>query len=126
MLGQVKKAEDCIGPEVKKAVDALKNGEIIVLENVRFYPEEEKNVAEFAKKVLPLPSCLASLLPLPPLPSFLTAQKAIDLLTSLCVCSARDFFNFLFLSQSCACVVASCSGPSFRVARLSGRDSLSA
>eukprot|EP00884_Botryococcus_braunii_P003550 jgi/Botrbrau1/13196/Bobra.0351s0009.1 len=52
LLGiDVKKADDCIGDAVKKAVDALKNGELIVLENVRFYPEEEKNVEDFAKKL---------------------------------------------------------------------------
>lgn len=52
LLGiEVKKVDDCIGDTVKKAVDALKNGELIVLENVRFYAEEEKNVEDFAKKL---------------------------------------------------------------------------
>jgi phosphoglycerate kinase len=36
----VQKVNDCIGPEVEKAVRALKPGEILMLENVRFYPEE--------------------------------------------------------------------------------------
>lgn len=55
LLGQpVQKVDDCIGPEVAKAVDALKPGEVLVLENVRFYAEEEKNDPEFAKKLASL------------------------------------------------------------------------
>ncbi len=34
-------APDCVGPEVKKMVDRLKPGEVMMLENVRFHPEEE-------------------------------------------------------------------------------------
>lgn len=52
LLGKpVTKVDDCIGPEVEKAVGAMKNGELLLLENVRFYKEEEKNEPEFAKKV---------------------------------------------------------------------------
>ncbi len=40
---------DCIGETVKKAVDKMKNGDVALLENVRFHPEEEKNDPEFAK-----------------------------------------------------------------------------
>jgi phosphoglycerate kinase len=55
LLGKpVSSAKDCIGPEVEKAVSALKDGEIILLENVRFYKEEEKNDPEFAKKLASL------------------------------------------------------------------------
>lgn len=36
-------AEDCIGPEAEAAAAALKPGEVLVLENTRFHPEEEKN-----------------------------------------------------------------------------------
>ncbi|OGC32391.1 phosphoglycerate kinase [candidate division WOR-1 bacterium RIFOXYB2_FULL_48_7] len=50
-VGYVK---DCIGPEVDKAVAGLNNGDILLLENVRFYKEEEKNVPEFAKKLAAL------------------------------------------------------------------------
>ena len=53
-------APDCIGPEAKKVVDALKPGEFAMLENVRFYPEEEKNDAEFAKKLAELGDVLVS------------------------------------------------------------------
>ncbi|MCU0599936.1 MAG: phosphoglycerate kinase [Desulfobacterales bacterium] len=48
---EVKMAPDCIGPEVKKMVDQLKSGEVLMLENLRFYAEEEKNDDEFAQKI---------------------------------------------------------------------------
>src|SRR5512143_2960925 len=37
----------CVGPEVEKAVKAMKPGDVILLENLRFYPEEEKNEPAF-------------------------------------------------------------------------------
>ena len=42
-------APDCIGAPVKAMVDRLKDGEILLLENLRFHAEEEKNDTEFAK-----------------------------------------------------------------------------
>jgi len=52
LLGKpVKFVNDCIGPEVEKAVSELKSGECLLLENLRFYPEEERNDPEFAKKL---------------------------------------------------------------------------
>ncbi len=55
LLGiQVKFAPDCIGDEVKKMVDELKEGEILLLENVRFHPEEEKNDENFARELASL------------------------------------------------------------------------
>jgi phosphoglycerate kinase len=52
LLGKpVKFVNDCIGPEVEKAVSELKSGECLLLENLRFYPEEEKNNPEFARKL---------------------------------------------------------------------------
>ena len=42
-------ASDVIGDEVKKEVEALKPGDVLLLENVRFYKEEEANDPEFAK-----------------------------------------------------------------------------
>lgn len=50
----VKFAEDCVGEAAKMAVDSLKDGEILLLENVRFHPEEEKNNPEFAKQLAAL------------------------------------------------------------------------
>lgn len=50
LLGRpVKLAKDVIGPEVEAEVKALKPGEVLLLENVRFYKEEEANDPEFAK-----------------------------------------------------------------------------
>ena len=50
LLGKpVKLAPDVLGEEVEKEVKALKPGEVLLLENVRFYPDEEKNGEEFAK-----------------------------------------------------------------------------
>ncbi|PLZ10628.1 phosphoglycerate kinase [Fischerella thermalis] len=52
LLGQeVVKTDDCIGDEVAAKVEALQNGQVLLLENVRFYKEEEKNDPEFAKKL---------------------------------------------------------------------------
>ena len=45
----VKFARDCLGEEVEEKVNSLKKGEILLLENVRFYPGEEANDPEFAK-----------------------------------------------------------------------------
>ena len=47
-------APDCIGPEVKKIVDAMKPGDVTLLENVRFYKEEEANDTNFAKQLASL------------------------------------------------------------------------
>lgn len=48
---EVKKPSDCIGEEVESAVAAMQNGDVLLLENVRFYKEEEKNDPEFAQKL---------------------------------------------------------------------------
>jgi phosphoglycerate kinase len=50
----VKFAEDCVGTAVEKAAKELKFGEILVLENTRFHPEEEKNDLELAKQMASL------------------------------------------------------------------------
>ncbi|MEP0860139.1 MAG: phosphoglycerate kinase [Ignavibacterium sp.] len=55
LLGkEVKLAPDCIGDEVKAMVSQMKDGDVLILENVRFHPEEEKNDPEFAKKLAEL------------------------------------------------------------------------
>jgi len=52
LLGQtVTKPNDCIGDEVASTVAAMQPGQVILLENVRFHPEEEKNDPEFAKQL---------------------------------------------------------------------------
>ncbi|HSN94724.1 MAG TPA: phosphoglycerate kinase [Anaerolineaceae bacterium] len=47
-------AADCVGEVAEKAAKALKPGEILVLENTRFHPEEEKNNPEMAKQLAAL------------------------------------------------------------------------
>jgi phosphoglycerate kinase len=55
LLGkEVKLAPDCVGEEVKALVSAMKDGDVLILENVRFHAEEEKNVPEFAKQIAEL------------------------------------------------------------------------
>jgi phosphoglycerate kinase len=55
LLGKpVKVASDSVGPEVEKAVAALKDGDILLLENLRFYAEEEGNDPAFAKQLASL------------------------------------------------------------------------
>ncbi|MGB3650796.1 MAG: phosphoglycerate kinase [Rivularia sp. (in: cyanobacteria)] len=52
LLGkEVVKCDDCIGDEVANKVGGMKNGDVLLLENVRFHGEEEKNDSEFAKKL---------------------------------------------------------------------------
>ncbi len=47
-------APDCVGPAAEAAVKALKPGEVVLLENVRFHPEEEKNDPAFAAQLAAL------------------------------------------------------------------------
>ena len=55
LLGQeVKLAKDVIGPDAKKLASSMKDGDVILLENVRFHKEEEKNDPEFAKELASL------------------------------------------------------------------------
>ncbi|HEY3297471.1 MAG TPA: phosphoglycerate kinase [Armatimonadota bacterium] len=55
LLGKpIKKVDDVIGPAVEDAVRQLNDGDILLLENVRFYQEEEANDQDFAKKLASL------------------------------------------------------------------------
>jgi phosphoglycerate kinase len=47
-------AEDCVGPAAESAARALKPGDVLLLENTRFHPEEEKNDLELAKQMAAL------------------------------------------------------------------------
>lgn len=52
MLGKkIKFVNDCIGAKVEKEIEKMKDGEILFLENLRFYKEEKKNKKSFAKKL---------------------------------------------------------------------------
>jgi 3-phosphoglycerate kinase len=52
LLGaEVRKLQDCIGPEVEAAVAAMKDGDVVLLENLRFHKGEEANDLEFAAEL---------------------------------------------------------------------------
>ena len=50
----VRKLDDCVGPEVVAAVRAMRAGDVILLENLRFHPEEEANDPAFARALASL------------------------------------------------------------------------
>lgn len=55
LLGrQVKKLDDCVGEAVETAVNAMQPGDVILLENTRFHPEEKKNDLQFAAQLAKL------------------------------------------------------------------------
>ena len=47
-------AEDCVGPEASNVVSKMKDGDVVLLENLRFHDKEEKNDPEFAAKLASL------------------------------------------------------------------------
>ncbi|MEW6500771.1 MAG: phosphoglycerate kinase [Thermodesulfobacteriota bacterium] len=51
---EVKLAPDCIGPEVKAMVDAMRPGDVILLENLRFHAEEQANDENFSRELADL------------------------------------------------------------------------
>lgn len=55
LLGKkVKKIDTCVGPEAEEAATALKEGDVLLLENLRFYPQETANDPEFSKQLAAL------------------------------------------------------------------------
>lgn len=50
----VTRATDCVGPEVEELVEGLQMAEVLLLENLRFHPEEEANDPEFARQLASL------------------------------------------------------------------------
>jgi len=48
---EVKFVDDCIGEKVREATESMQPGEVVLLENLRFHPEEEKNDMDFAKQL---------------------------------------------------------------------------
>ncbi len=58
LLGQeIKFAPDCVGEKVKKMAEKLKEGEILLLENLRFHKEEEEGDENFAQQLAALADC---------------------------------------------------------------------
>jgi phosphoglycerate kinase len=56
----VRKMDDCIGEQVRQAADSLGEGDVMLLENVRFYPGEEKNEPDFARQLAALGDILVN------------------------------------------------------------------
>lgn len=78
LLGSsVNMAPDCIGEEVKKLVNSLKPGEVILLENLRFHIGEEKDDPEFAKQLAELGDCYVD-------DAFATAHRAGASIVGVC------------------------------------------
>ncbi len=54
MNKNVKKLNDCVGDHVKEDINKMNNGDIVLLENLRFHPEEEQNDESFSKQLADL------------------------------------------------------------------------
>jgi phosphoglycerate kinase len=54
LWGEVKFAYDCVGPQARSAVGRMQAGQVLMLENVRFHPEDEANDPEFARQLASL------------------------------------------------------------------------
>jgi len=55
LLGRpVRKLNDCVGPQVEAAVQAMQPGDVLLLENTRFHPEEKANDPDFARQLAAL------------------------------------------------------------------------
>lgn len=93
LLGtSVNMAPDCIGDKVKAMVDALKPGDVLLLENLRFHAEEEKNNPDFAKE-------LASLADVYVNDAFATAHRAHASTAGLCSYMKESAAGFLLMKE---------------------------
>jgi phosphoglycerate kinase len=54
LTSSIEFADDCVGDEVQKLTEQMKDGDVLLLENLRFHPEEEKNDDQFAKQLASL------------------------------------------------------------------------
>ncbi|HPJ08421.1 MAG TPA: phosphoglycerate kinase, partial [Deltaproteobacteria bacterium] len=93
LLGtSVNMAPDCIGDKVKSMVNALKPGEVLLLENLRFHPEEEKNSPEFAKELASLGDVYVN-------DAFATAHRAHASTAGLCSFIKDSAAGFLLMKE---------------------------
>ncbi|HON38006.1 MAG: phosphoglycerate kinase [Desulfomonilia bacterium] len=93
LLGtSVNMAPDCVGDEVKKMVDNLSSGDVILLENLRFHIGEEKNDPEFAKKLSELGECYVN-------DAFATAHRAHASNVGICDYIKETAAGFLMLRE---------------------------
>jgi phosphoglycerate kinase len=81
-------AVDCIGKPAEDAVKSAKAGDIVLLENLRFHPEEEKNDIEFAKQIAALADCYVN-------DAFGTAHRAHASTFALAKLFEKKFAGFL-------------------------------
>lgn len=88
----IKVAEDCIGDGVKKIISDMKDGEVLLLENLRFHKEEEANEEKFAKE-------LASLCDVYINDAFGTAHRAHASTEGMAHFVAEKAAGFLMLSE---------------------------
>ncbi len=93
LLGtSVNMAPDCIGDTVKAMVDSLKPGEVLLLENLRFHLEEEKNNPDFAKELASLGDCFVN-------DAFATAHRAHASNVGVCAYIKDTAAGFLLLKE---------------------------
>ena len=88
----VNMAPDCIGDEVKKMVDELSPGEVILLENLRFHLGEEKNHPDFAAQLAALGECYVN-------DAFATAHRAHASNVGICEHITETAAGFLMLRE---------------------------
>jgi phosphoglycerate kinase len=93
LLGiSVNMAPDCIGSDVKAMVAELKPGEVLMLENLRFHNEEEKNDPGFAKELADLADCYVN-------DAFATAHRAHASTHGVCEFIREAVAGFLMLEE---------------------------
>lgn len=88
----VSMAPDCIGASVKKMVDDLKPGDVLLLENLRFHIGEEKNDPKFAKEIASFCDCFVN-------DAFATAHRAHASNVGVCKYLKDKAFGFLMMSE---------------------------
>nr|WP_309727155.1 phosphoglycerate kinase [Mesonia maritima] len=89
---QVKFVEDCVGNEVEEAAKNLENGEVLLLENLRFHKEEKAGDKEFAKKLANLADCYVN-------DAFGTAHRAHASTTVVAQFFENKFFGYLLAKE---------------------------
>ena len=93
LLGtSVNMAPDCVGDEVKKMVDQLAPGEVLLLENLRFHIGEEKNDPQFAQQLSELGDCYVN-------DAFATAHRAHASNVGICEYIKESAAGFLMLRE---------------------------
>ncbi|HPI91685.1 MAG TPA: phosphoglycerate kinase [Deltaproteobacteria bacterium] len=93
LLGtSVNMAPDCIGDKVKAMVDALKPGDVLLLENLRFHPEEEKNNPDFARELASLGDVYVD-------DAFATSHRAHASTAGLCAYIKESAAGFLLMKE---------------------------